>query len=130
MSFVFILQFLLSSIHEWVPMIRSQFCSIQVFNMKSDSFPPWLFSWNVYYDFYTNTFVIGCISNAVLIRTLLSHMLNKLGYWNHPHVQLHQIHSHCQYRNQPQHHQKGLCHPTVSLIINQTCQSAISCLDQ
>ena len=70
---VIILQPVLPIIHEWFPMIRTHFFSIQVFNKTSDCCPPCYSSWNVHYYTGANIFFICCIVNVVLIGELLHH---------------------------------------------------------
>ena len=73
MSLAIIFQLVTPSIHDWVPMIRPHFCSIQFFNTTSYCFPPWAFLFNIHYYFSENVFVVGCILNVVLLRAIFCH---------------------------------------------------------
>ena len=73
MGTVIILEIILSSIHELVPMILSHFRSIQVFSTTPDCCPSWDFSWNAHHHFSANILVICSIVNVVAVRTLLYH---------------------------------------------------------
>ena len=70
---VIILQLIILSIHEWVPIIHSRFRSNQVSNTAPDCCPSWVFSCNVHHHFSTNIFVVGRIFNVVLLMALFYH---------------------------------------------------------